>query len=92
MCQYFASLQFSGRSICHIEFHSAHHQVIVMMLLITLLLVTIALGYLANRIARLKGRDPWVWTILTVVLLFPILILLILPTARGNDSSLTRNA
>lgn len=90
MCQKFASPQFPGHFICHIDFYSPHHQMIVM--IITLLLVTIALGYLANRIARLKGRDPWVWTILTVVLLFPILILLILPTARGNDSSQTRNA
>lgn len=56
------------------------------------LLIAGFLGYLANRLAHSKGRNPWGWTIATVFLLFPILILLILPANRGHGSSHKQNA
>lgn len=51
------------------------------------LLVTAILGYCANRVAHRKGRNPWGWTIATVFLLFPLLILLILPDVSTKGSS-----
>ncbi|MCR9136583.1 MAG: hypothetical protein NXI27_11345 [Alphaproteobacteria bacterium] len=58
---------------------------------ILLILFIFLLGYLSNRIARAKGRNPWAWTIATVMLGFPLLVLLILPSTRPDGPSQAQN-
>lgn len=75
-----------------IDFHSVNHQMSLMIAPLIVLLLTVSLGYLANRVALHKGRNQWAWTIATVILIFPLLILLILPNVTSNDASNTQNA
>ncbi len=72
-----------------IEFHRRRHQMPIMAPLLILSLFIFLLAYLANHLARRKGRGTWVWTVATALLLFPVLILLLLPPVSPDTPSPT---
>lgn len=51
-----------------------------MSIFIISLLLAFALGWWAFRLADSKGRNPYLWMIATVIFVFPILVLAMLPS------------
>ncbi|XWN32179.1 MAG: hypothetical protein ROR55_03420 [Devosia sp.] len=52
-----------------------------------LLIVALAAGYTAHRLAIWKGRNPVLWTWASVVFIVPVAILLVLPAATKRDAT-----
>lgn len=46
------------------------------------LVVAVFAGWLAYGLAERKGRNRWGWTLASVVLIVPVLVLAVLPTKR----------
>jgi hypothetical protein len=58
-----------------------------MILLIASLIFAVLAGSLAYRTAAAKRRGTYLWTIASVVLILPVLILLLLPPATPDHSA-----
>lgn len=61
-------------------------------ILIVLLLFSALLAWLTYGIAQRKGRSPKTWTIATLLLIFPLFILVLLPPVAPTDSPNTTAA
>ena len=58
-----------------------------MVYMLAMVLVSLCCGILAFRLARTKGRSEYFWTLITVFFVFPLLILVLLPTSRTAHES-----
>lgn len=63
-----------------------------MLALVLSLLIAVASGWYAFELAGRKGRHQHAWMIATVLFLLPLLILLILPSAKDKDSEMIQAA
>ncbi len=56
-------------------------------MLVIPLVLSVLLAWLTYGLAQRKARSPWLWTMATLFLIFPILILVVLPSVSANGGS-----
>lgn len=59
-----------------------------MLYLILSIVVAVLAGWLAYGLAARKRRNPWGWTIASVLFIVPVLVLAVLPPAPGGTDRL----
>ncbi|MEM7290241.1 MAG: hypothetical protein AAF412_07745, partial [Pseudomonadota bacterium] len=62
----------------------------IMIVMLALLVIAAIAGWYAYRLAEQKGRRPRLWMVLTVFFLVPLLVLLVLPSTRDLDGSVSQ--